>query len=365
MIPTASGIELARRCPGSLTIPHRHEDNEYSRRGNDDHKDLEDDINAGNIPDAYLERWPEATTWRAEVAYAYDVSCDNGREIGVGLKRAYGNRSPFETFGTIDVEGRGPGILVVIDRKGYERQTPAARHPQVRFLALAAARALPAERVEVAIDAKIGDLDVAHLDPAFDLDVIAHETRRFLVESAKIIGEAREGKPIDFNIGRWCRWCNAFDACPKQDELRDLARLDEGHPKLDLVHYQDLPDQYELMLRVGILYKRLKSTVYGAASQAPIKLRSGKIFGPVVTEGNRTYDGARVHAAVAAHPLLGREVADKAVEMVASQAQFKRVVQPLAPKRGFSKLKDEIFNQVEADGGMTRKPSVEYVEHDP
>lgn len=364
MIPTASGIELAQRCPGSLTIDHVQESNPHSQRGIEAHADDEAAINAGNVPEAYLERWPEVTEWRAEVAYMYDISCDDARELGVGLQRAYGDRRPFEVPGTIDAEGRGPGILVVVDKKGYSRQTPAARNPQVRFLALAAARSRPAERIEVAIAPALGGLDVATLDPDFDLDVIAAETRQLLMSSAQVRAAARDGRPVDFNIGPWCRWCNAFNACPKQEELRALVQLDDGHPARDIVHYRDLAEQYELMERARILVKRLENTIYGAASSSPIRLKSGKLFGPRQVEGNRVYNGTMIHAAIAAHPRLGREVADKAVEMKASQTQFKRIVQPLAPPRGYEALRKQIFDGVEEAGGMKRGLKTEFVEYD-
>jgi len=363
MIPTASGIELAQRCPGSLTIEHVQESNPHSERGNADHAEDEAAINAGNVPEVYLERWPEVTEWRAEVAYGYDISCDTGRELGVGLRRAYGQLGAFETAGTLDAEGRGPGILVVVDKKGYSKQTPAARNPQVRFLALAAARTRPAERIEVAIAPAIGGLDVAALDPEFDLDVIAAETRELLISSARTRADARDGRQVQFNIGPWCRWCNAFNACPKQDELRALVMLDEGHLKRDLVHYQDLADQYDLLQRVRIMEKRLSNTVYGAASSQPIKLKSGKLFGPREVEGNRVYDGHMVHATIMEK--FSRLVADRVVEMKVSQAQFKRVIQPLAPKRGYEALRKEIFDGVEIAGGMKRGVKTEFVEYDP
>lgn len=361
---SASGLELATRCPGSLTVPHVHEDNEHSLRGTADHATDEDAINAGDVPDAYLERWPEVETWRAEVSYAYDVSSDTARHLGSGLKRAYGDLAPFEVPGTIDVEGRGPEILVIIDKKGYEAVTPAARNPQVRFLALAAARVATADRIEVAIAPKLGGLDVAEVDPVFDLDVIAHETRQRLLDIARVRSDARDGKPIAFNVGRWCRWCNGFTNCPKQDELKALVKLDDDHPEIDLLRYQDAADVFDLWKRVGILHKRLGQQIYAQAAREPIRLRSGKLFGKVISEGNRVYDGAKIHAAIAAHPELGREVADKSVVMTVTQSRFEEVVKQKVKRGRFASIKEEIFDAVEADGGMTRKTKESFEEFD-
>lgn len=373
MTLSSSKLELLDKCEGAFTLPWRDSPNEWSDGGNERHAADESAITLGVVPEEYESRWP-GLTWRAESAHVYDVSSDTSRWIGAGIHRAYGDLRPFEVPGTIDAEGRGVDsegrtLLVVGDRKGFEEQAPATEHAQVRFLALAAARVQPAQRIVVFIRPEIGAMDVAEVDPVFDLDVIAHDIRQRVIRAAGVRTRARGGELVQFATGRHCRWCPAFDACPKQQELRQLVLKDDEDPELALqtvlLGDDDAPDVYELWKRIGILHKRIGEQLYRHAAVRPIRLRNGRVFGPHVKMGNREYDGPTVHAVVAAMSGLGRDVADKVVEMVASQAQFERVVRPLVAKGKFTTTKKAVFGQVEALGKMERKQVTEIEEYLP
>jgi hypothetical protein len=356
MMLTSSRLELADRCPGHLTLPHVDEPNEWSKAGTERHAADEDAIGNGDVPDVYTERWP-GLTWRSEVRYVYDVSSDTAELRGVGSSRDYGPDGPFLIGGTVDVEGRGPGILVVIDRKGFETQTPVARHPQVRFLALAAARVQPADRIIVAIRPEIGPMDVAEIDPVFDLDVIAYDVKSLLIRSASIRSTARDCGPV-FVTGRHCRWCPAFGACPKQAELRALVQLDDDHPELALQLMLDdtsAPDVYELYKRIGILHKRIGQSIHAYAAHKPIPLGGGRMFGRLDKQGNEKLSGDVVHAVV--KDLHGQEVADAAVIRTATK---KRLEEALKGKRGAAK---KVIDEVRARGGSERKSGYEITEY--
>lgn len=348
MTLSSSKLELLDRCEGAFTLPWRDEPNVHSEAGNERHAADEDAISAGNVPDEYLERWP-GLTWRAETSYMYDVSSDTARFLGAGIKRAYGPQGPFEVPGTIDVEGRGNGMLVVIDRKGFEEQAPAARHPQLTFLALAAARAQPAERIVIGIRPEIGAMDVAEIDPMFDLDLIAYENKQRVIRAAKVRGEARAGRVPEFRTGRWCRWCPAFNECPKQSELRALTLLDDDHPELALATFVDdaaAADVFDLWKRIGILHKRIGQQIFAHAANHPIRLHSGKMFGPHAKLGNEKLDGDVVYATVKS--TYGQELADAAVARVATKTKLESA---LKGKRGAMK---SVLDAVRAAGGATR-----------
>jgi hypothetical protein len=362
---SSSKLELLDQCEGAFTLPWRDAPNPHSEAGTERHATDETAINAGSVPEEYESMWP-GLTWRAEVAYAYDVSDSTSRYLGCGIDRAYGSLGPFEVPGTIDAEGRGAGILVVIDRKGFEAQTSVERHPQVRFLALAAARAQPADRIVFAIRPELGAMDVAEVDPVFDLDVIAHEVKQRVIRAAGIRTAARSGAPVAFNTGRHCRWCPAFEACPKQKELRALLVRDEDDPELALATFVDdesAADVYELYKRIGILHKRVGEQIYRHAATRPIPLRNGRMFGQHQKLGDREYDGPTVHAVAA--KILGRDVADQVVEMVASQAQFERVVKPLVARGKFAATKKAVFDEVDRLGKMQRKTTTTIEEYEP
>lgn len=354
---SSSRLELADRCPGHLTLPHVDEPTVWSDAGNERHAGDEHAINAGDVPAEYTERWP-GLTWRSEVSYMYDVSSDTARFLGVGIKRAYGAQAPFEIPGTIDVEGRGSGMLVVIDRKGFEAQTSVASHPQVRFLALAAARVQPAERIIVAIRPELGPMDIAEIDPGFDLDAIAHDVKSLLIRSAAVRADARAGRPVTFTTGRHCRWCPGFASCPRQSELKALVKLDDTHPELALQLVLDAdsaPDVYALYRRIGILHKRIGQTLYSYAAHNPIPLGGARFFGRVDKLGNERLDGDKVHEVVS------EMYPDRADAATTRTATKKRLEDALKGRRGAMKA---VLDAVRARGGSERKATYEVEEYE-
>lgn len=355
---SSSKLDLVSECEGSLTLPWRDEPTVYSEAGTERHAGDELAINAGDVPEEYESRWP-GLTWRAESAYVYDISSDTSTHRGYGIGRRYGDVGPFEVPGTIDAEGRGPGVLVVVDRKGFEEQSPAAVHRQVRFLALAASRHQPAGRIVVAIRPEVGPMDVAELDPGFDLDVIAHDIKQLVIQSARVRSDARSGKPVEFRTGRHCRWCPAFAACPKQAELQALVKLEDDHPDLALQTFVDdetAADVYELYKRIGILHKRIGQQLYAHAAVRPIPLASGKMFGKFDKLGNERLSGDVVYEVVKSH--FGQAVADAAVERHATKT---KLATALKGKRGAVKT---VLAEVRALGGATRKAGEDIGEYE-
>lgn len=357
MTLSASKLELAQRCEGHLTLHQIDEPNEYSDAGNKAHEADEAAINTGAVPSAYLERWP-GLTWRAEVSYAHDSASDTGRFLGVGIKRAYGAMGPFEIPGTIDAEGRGPGVLVVVDKKSFEAVTPPASNPQVRFLALAAARAEPATKIYSAINHELTGIEVAEIDPDLGLDEIAHEVRQTFVNAATVRDRARRGLPVVFNVGRWCRWCHAFNSgCPEQEKLKALMRQDHETPEFALKTYIDeesAPEVYDLYRRVGILYKRLGQQLKNYSMTRPIPIAPGRAYGPRNKLGNTKLDGDKVwQVALSMH---GEEIADKIVTRSATQKRINEVLSKIDAKA--------LLAVVKSIGGAERKPIVEFEEYD-
>lgn len=359
MTLSSSKLELLDHCEGAFTLPWSDIPNEHSDAGNERHAADESAINAGDVPEEYTERWP-GLTWRAEVAYAYDVSSDTARYLGTGINRAYGELRPFEIPGTIDAEGRSPELLVVADRKGFETQPPVARHPQVRFLGLAAARAQPAPRVVVAIRPELGPMDVAELDPVFDLDVIAHEVRQRVIRAATVRSAARNGDPVAFRTGRWCRWCPAFKPCPKQRELRVMVDRPEDDPELALATAiaddTDAPAVYELYKRIGILHKRIGQSLHAIAASRPIPIGNGRFFGRREKRGNEKLDGDITYQVI--RDLHGQEVADAAVIRTATKT---RIEATLKADRGAAKA---VIAEVRKRDGITSKSTSSFEEFD-
>lgn len=365
MTLTASKIELGMKCVGAFTLPQVNERNEWSDAGNERHSDDEESIGRGDIPAILSETWP-GFNWRAEVAFAYDVSTGEAREIGQGIKRAYGTLSSFEIAGTADAIGRSGSSLVVVDKKSYDEVTRAADNPQVRFLALAATRVYRPTHVEVATTHLIRGIDRAELD-AFDIDETAMQVRQVMLEVAKAQRDASEGLPVVFSTGRHCRWCSSFHACPKQKELVALVktdaithRIEAGIPFND---DQSAADAYDLAKRLRMLLKRVDAALYARAGDRPIPLGNGKMFGPVEKMGQTKIDGDIAYSVLKEQH--GQAIADAAVTRKATQKGIEDALKFVGAKGQVAELKRKAMDVIRERGGTTREMKIEIGEYVP
>lgn len=363
---TSSKYELAAACSSAFALPWTHERTEASEAGTARHAARERDINAGNVPDALVERWPDLE-WRAEVAFAYNVATGQGRELGVAIGRGYeaAGAESFEVCGTADVVGYGRGKLVILDWKSFDPNVSrAAQNAQLHVIALAAARAYGLLEAEVAIHHEVRGLDVAALD-ALDLDAFAADVAQLVADVAKVRAAHRAGLPLTFSPGQHCRYCPAFHACPQQQQLALEVSSGAADHRVELLSLDDdetAADAYEFSKRIGMLKKRLDERLYARAKDRPIPLRGGKVFGLRETLGNREIDGDAAWKYIAeAH---GRDVADDAVTREASQksieAALKRHGVPTP-----AKAKDAVLRELEARGGVTRKRKSAVEEYSP
>lgn len=353
---TASKLELAMRCPSAFTLPQYNTPTAAADEGTARHAKQEAAIARGDIP-AELERaWP-GYSWRAEVAFAYDVSTGEGREIGQGIGREYGPLGPFEVAGTADVIGRKGSALVVVDKKSYGEVTAAADNPQVRFLALAAARAYGASCADVGITHELNALDWAELD-AFELDVIALAVRATVVAVAKAMHDARQGITPTFTTGRQCRWCAGFDACPKQRELAELVRTDALSLRVEagglpLVNDDDAAAAYALSKRLGMLLARMKEMLAARAKDRPIPLPGGMLYGYVTGEGNEQIDGDVAYEVI--RDVYGQSVADAAVSREATKKGIREALKAAGAVPSLAAAERNVLDKIRERGGAERQ----------
>lgn len=363
MTLTASKIELAMKCPGAFTLPQSKERNEWSDAGVERHSEDEESIGRGDIPSILAETWP-GYDWRAEVAFAYDVSTGEAREIGQGINRAYGDLGPFEIAGTADAVGRSGDRLVVVDKKSYDEVTRAAQNPQVRFLALAASLVYKPVAVEVATTHLIRGIDRADLD-AFDLDETALLVRRVILEVAKAKQYANDELPVAFNTGRHCRWCSSFHACPKQRELVALVKTDAMSHRIETsIPFNDddsAADAYELSKRLRMLLKRVDAALYARAGERPIPLGDGKMFGPVEKLGQTKIDGDIAYAVLKEQH--GQAVADAAVTRKATQKGIEDALKFVGARGQVAELKRKAMDAIREAGGTSREMKIEIGEY--
>ena len=355
---TASRLELVRSCPASVTLPWVDEKTPEAEAGTKLHKEWEDRINAGDIPDELESRWP-GYAWRAEVPFAWSLADGTGRELpNAGGHRDYSSVGPLEIAGTCDIVGRLGGKLVVADKKSFMKITPAVRNAQLHIAALALSRAYDVDDVEVGIFHEVNRPDVETLD-GYAIDAFAREAR-LIMASAKKAQAAPDS--VEFRTGTHCRYCPAFHACPAQAELSALVAGPELANRIEL----SIPladdttalDMFRLYERLGMLQKRLRSVVYARAAERPIPLGDGTAFGAVATEGSRKLDGDRVWSVMT--ELHGANVADAAVKRTATQKGLEMAIRAVAPKGAAAAMQRTAMKAIETAGGVTRKPSVKF-----
>jgi hypothetical protein len=139
---------------------------------------------------------------------------------------------------------------------------------------------------------------------------------------------------IEPKPGTQCRWCPAFHSCPAQTALMQRAANDEISNEVEmLMPFRDdesAADAYELMGRIGMVYKRLKSALSARGAEKPFKTRGGMMYGAYTAEGNDKLDGNIVYDAV--RELHGQHVADACVERTSTKKRIKDALQVIAGK---------------------------------
>jgi len=361
--PSASSVERLLACPGSAHLPQHDYQSAHADAGDQRHEDAEVAALIGDIdglPWQVRRLLQPGDVLASECAMAYDVSDDTARALGHIAWRDYSGLRPFEVPMTIDLIVYGEGRILVVDYKGYEEVTTAAENAQLATGALAVARASGRDEIDVAIvylGASWKPADVATLS-ALDLDVHAARLRNMMTSSDRSL-----------RTGRHCKYCHAFLSCPEQQALARQAGGGELAIQIEAMipfeRDEDAAAAYDLLQRIKTVSSRISAALYARAAARPIPLGNGRMFGPHTSLGNREYDGKMVHEVIASTPELGRDVADQAVEMYASQARFDSIVKPLVKRGKFAGVKRAVFDAVEARGGMTRKPTTKVEEYEP
>ncbi len=360
---SASKVEVAWKCEGSLALPQRDETHPGQDDGVKRHDERDQAIKAGNPPEVLTTRWP-GYTWRAEVALAFDVATGKGWEIGQGIGRRYGDLGPFAIPGTADVIGRGPaGELVVLDWKSFDPNVSrAAVNAQLHTLALAATRAYGVDSCEVAISHEVRPLDVAELDFA-NLEMFHVELRALVERSATARQRVRDGLKLTLTTGDHCRWCGAFNDCDAQKLL--ALEVSNGAAAMRFELLMPLEDDdtarraYEFFERVKMLTARLRSALYARGAERPIPLGDGRWFGK-----NPKLGATKIDADVAYNVIRekhGQEVADAAIERKASQAGIKRGLEFAGAKGKVAELQRDVMAEIKKRGG-TRREETEAIE---
>lgn len=351
---TASRISTAAACTASLVLPQRREVHAGQAEGDERHLELETSIDLGTVPPVIEARWP-GYTWRSEVAFVIDLATEEGREIGQGIQRNYGDVGAFAIAGTADLVGRGPNDeLVIVDRKSFDPNVPrAAVNGQLHTLVLAACRAYGLDAAEVAIWHEVRPLDVAQVG-ALDLDVFTSDLRTLLKRAAVARQKFRMGI-LNTNPGPQCRWCDAFHDCPEQKAL--IADSDANLPmrieaSLPFKEDKEAADAFELLGRIELLAKRIRAALYARAGERPIPLNDGRVLGPREKLSATEIDLQKGYATLLNQ--FGPQIANDCMTKELTQASIKRAL----AKHGHAGRFKEVVERLKETGAAKRETRV-------
>ncbi|TAK30963.1 MAG: DUF2800 domain-containing protein [Myxococcaceae bacterium] len=347
MLPTASSLGRALACRASNVLPRETDQgSEAAERGTALHAYVEavalgragaleavppawrDTARGLDVP-AILEALGHDafgdTVMTTEESFAWDPTAPyEGRSLGLSLDRDYSGARPHEFVGTADVVvvDRDQDLVIVGDYKfGHGHVAPAATNPQLRALALYAARAHRVTQARVVVIRGRDDgscwLDTAALSET-DLERIADELIAF---ARQVVIDQRQELLPPATPGAHCRYCRSAVHCPEGPMalavaqgtgLVDLAATAAGRGRL--LQLRDfakrLPEIINDQLRLAI-------------ARGDTSLPEGQTLAIESTEKRQVADVELVWNTTVAE--LGHEAADVAapVERVATMATIK------------------------------------------
>jgi RecB family exonuclease len=378
---SASQLERIGHCPASAALPQVRSTSEYAERGNAIHEYLATARSIGR--DKALAAVPEA--WRpvceaidldalptmllSEAAYAYDVDKRSARFLASGKARDYSKALPHELCGTADCVGIDGTTAYVGDFKtGWSAVTPAAKNPQLRFLALCVSLAYPDVETVVVEVIRIREdgsawRDTATLD-ALDLAQIGEWVATIPGSVALAKAELEAGRAPDVHEGAWCKYCPAAIYCPAKVGLLRIA-ANGNDPTAPFMGGPLSPDMagsaFVLVERLRSIAKELERRVYGALDEfGSLPTPRGTVIKKVLTEGNERIDDDK---AVAVLSERGPDVVGACTDLSVTKKSLGAGLRKVYGKDG-AKMEREVLAKLRSIGAITRPATERVVEVD-
>ena len=372
---TGSGIERVAICAGAGVLPRVETVTDDASRGHQIHAFLEavnrqgreaalaavpDDLRAACEALDVAKLPTDPARFAAEVAFSYDPETGRARELGRGIGRRY-EVNGGEIAGTADVVAllEDDGVFVADFKSGWSRRARARDSHQLRFYALAAARAYGRSRAVVQVIRVFEDgetwTDEASLD-AFDLDSYALDLAALvsMVEAHRIAYEQGEDPPLV--EGAHCRWCPCYSRCPAKTTLLRAAALEAPAPS-ELTP-EVAARAYERLRVYKAAVGKAEEILREYARANPIPLPDGLVYG-VRLDATKKIDGRVAQSYL--REVLG-DAADEAVTVEVTQAGIKRALE--AAGRRPAELKS-VLEALRARGGLRETTAPKLVEHAP
>ncbi len=311
MTLSASSLERATNCPASEALGKASYTGQAAITGTDNHKDIEDGIEAGNyadLPPVVGRVLFGAENVETEVAYAIDVRKETVRRIGRKLGRNYGHLSEDEIPLTVDVMGTRYGQAFVYDWKSRKRVTTASKNLQIRAGAVAVMKESGTSKVLGALCyLDDGEVDESVFD-AFDAAAFFEEMRslKARILAAKVLVDS--GATPTVSAGPWCEYCPAMAYCPAQTRqaLAMLGDLGEIEQQVAFMTEEQVGKAWEKKRQIEAILERVDASLRLRAQQGVIPLSNGKRLA-LVDKTRRSFNKDR---AIARIHELGGETSD-------------------------------------------------------
>lgn len=376
-LATGSGLERLLACDGPAYLRHIESTSDDADRGRAIHAFLESasasgrDVALGLSPESLrpalealdLTKLPvDPARFAAEVAFALDVKTGEARELGRGIGRRY-EVTGTEVAGTADVIAllEDDGVFVADFKSGWSKRAPARENAQLRFYALAAARAYGRSRAVVQIIRIMEDgatwTDEAELD-AFDLDAFDFEIRTLGQRILRLRDGAEEARIAE---GAHCKWCPSFSVCPAKQALLRSAAL--AAPAPEELTPEVASKAYERIRLFRAALDKAEEILRDYARAHPIPLADGFVYG-VRQDSTKTLDG---HVAMLALREAIGPWADTAIDVKVSQAGVERAAKLWVEQNGGSVAakKRELLDLIASRGGVKVVTAPKLVAHRP
>lgn len=300
-LPTASRLDTAEQCPGSMVLDGINTTNTDNASGTSIHdfvlvRSVEigrdaalDEITDRTLRDRCaaidLSRIPPGA--EREVALAWNWRTGEARKVGVNIGRAYPDLGPDWFQGTIDVLGVTGYAVVAQDLKTGEQKVPAAESLQLGFAAVAGTELTGIDRAEVAMlyegHGGRSFQDHAVLD-AEDLAVMRTRLRAIAESRLVALEDVRAGRLPVLRDGPWCSLCPSQRFCPAQAALVRTAAgwgLETVAARMENLSDEEAGRAWEMLAVAEKIVEAGRRALKSRAKQAPFPLPSGKVVAEV------------------------------------------------------------------------------------
>jgi len=374
---SASALARVIACPGSEALPQVKRHSTWADSGiarhlylstvgkvgkekalltvDEEHRQMCEDIDLTGLP----------TKLAPEVAFAWNWRTGEARELGREMNRDYSKLKPNEIPGTIDALGLSSGSAYLGDYKGFN-YVKAKENPQLLFAAMCASKVYNKDSAVLEIinirDGK-NFRNKAIVD-AFDLADFEMTLQGAIGRVVKLQKKAAVAEglgPVPVTEGEHCRYCPAFDACPaKMGLLRQMMKT-SGSSDLIRITSENAFELYSKYLQMKAMLNKVQGAIFGYASEFPIPLGEGRVFGARTKKGNEQLDGDITYEVIRAQ--LGQGPADMAVTRKATKAGITRAVKAQEHKGPVAPCVERILEEVRLRNGSTKKEGTVVDEH--